>query len=99
MPTAGAPAKGSGALHSRPLKQPPLRHKKPRGRGVMQGDGAETRNRTADLLITNQLLYRLSYFGNYLSLQNQNFSRDPGAGRTDPFRLPEPARGNRSTKL
>lgn len=25
--------------------------------------GAEERNRTADLLITNQLLYRLSYFG------------------------------------
>ncbi len=25
--------------------------------------GAEERNRTSDLLITNQLLYRLSYFG------------------------------------
>ena len=40
-----------------------FRHKKPRERGVLRGDGAETRNRTADLLITNQLLYRLSYFG------------------------------------
>lgn len=27
------------------------------------GDGADGRNRTADLLITNQLLYRLSYIG------------------------------------
>ncbi len=26
--------------------------------------GAEERNRTPDLLITNELLYRLSYFGN-----------------------------------
>jgi len=26
-------------------------------------NGAEKRNRTSDLLITNQLLYRLSYFG------------------------------------
>ena len=26
-------------------------------------DGAETRNRTRNLLITNQLLYQLSYFG------------------------------------
>lgn len=25
--------------------------------------GAEERNRTPDLLITNELLYRLSYFG------------------------------------
>jgi hypothetical protein len=27
------------------------------------GDGAEDRSRTDDLLITNQLLYQLSYFG------------------------------------
>ena len=26
-------------------------------------DGAESRTRTDDLLITNQLLYQLSYFG------------------------------------
>lgn len=26
-------------------------------------DGADERNRTSDLLITNQLLYRLSYIG------------------------------------
>ena len=63
MPAPGAPAKGSGALHSRPIGRPTFRHKKPRERGVLERDGAETRNRTADLLITNQLLYRLSYFG------------------------------------
>ena len=36
-----------------------------RGWGVAKErlDGAEKRNRTADLLITNQSLYRLSYFG------------------------------------
>ena len=27
------------------------------------GDGADERDRTADLLITNQLLYQLSYVG------------------------------------
>jgi hypothetical protein len=32
--------------------------------GAAEGmNGAENRNRTCDLLITNQLLYRLSYFG------------------------------------
>ena len=63
MPAPGAPAKGGGALHPRSLRPRTLRAKKtPRARGL-QGDGAETRNRTADLLITNQLLYRLSYFG------------------------------------
>ena len=61
MPAPGAPAKGGGALHPRSLRPRTLRAKKtPRARGL-QGDGAETRNRTADLLITNQLLYRLSY--------------------------------------
>ena len=29
----------------------------------LQKNGAETRNRTRNLLITNQLLYQLSYFG------------------------------------
>ena len=36
-------------------------------RGVNEKNGAGKRNRTSDLLITNQLLYRLSYssvFGN-----------------------------------
>ena len=28
-----------------------------------KSSGAEKRNRTPDLLITNELLYRLSYFG------------------------------------
>ena len=28
-----------------------------------EGSGAEERSRTSDLLITNQLLYQLSYFG------------------------------------
>ncbi|SOZ37392.1 conserved protein of unknown function [Cupriavidus neocaledonicus] len=32
--------------------------------GPWHSDGAEERNRTPDLLITNELLYRLSYFGN-----------------------------------
>lgn len=31
--------------------------------GEHEKDGAEERNRTSDLLITNQLLYQLSYFG------------------------------------
>ena len=30
---------------------------------IMDIDGAGERNRTSDLLITNQLLYRLSYTG------------------------------------
>ena len=34
------------------------------GRGwAAEKNGANGRNRTADLLITNQLLYRLSYIG------------------------------------
>ncbi|SPA17288.1 hypothetical protein CBM2631_A90364 [Cupriavidus taiwanensis] len=32
--------------------------------GPWNSGGAEERNRTPDLLITNELLYRLSYFGN-----------------------------------
>ena len=32
-------------------------------RGENGGNGAGKRNRTSDLLITNQLLYRLSYSG------------------------------------
>ena len=31
--------------------------------GLILGDGAGERNRTPDLLITNELLYRLSYSG------------------------------------
>ena len=31
--------------------------------GAGEGNGAEGRTRTGDLLITNQLLYQLSYFG------------------------------------
>ena len=31
--------------------------------GAGEGNGAEGRTRTSDLLITNQLLYQLSYFG------------------------------------
>jgi hypothetical protein len=31
--------------------------------GSRRGNGAEDRSRTDDLLITNQLLYQLSYFG------------------------------------
>ena len=30
---------------------------------LKEGDGAESRTRTDDLLITDQLLYQLSYFG------------------------------------
>jgi hypothetical protein len=30
---------------------------------VLENDGADERSRTADLLITNQLLYQLSYVG------------------------------------
>lgn len=30
---------------------------------MREKDGAESRTRTDDLLITNQLLYQLSYFG------------------------------------
>ena len=30
---------------------------------ILLRDGADERNRTSDLLITNQLLYRLSYIG------------------------------------
>ena len=33
-------------------------------KGISLKPGAEERNRTPDLLITNELLYRLSYFGN-----------------------------------
>ena len=32
-------------------------------RRAMRKDGADERTRTADLLITNQLLYQLSYVG------------------------------------
>ena len=38
-------------------------HKKARRRTDGPESGAEERNRTSDLLITNQLLYRLSYLG------------------------------------
>ena len=38
-----------------------LRIKKPLKQGLE--DGADEQNRTADLLITNQLLYQLSYIG------------------------------------
>jgi len=34
-----------------------------RVRELKEGNGAESRTRTDDLLITNQLLYQLSYFG------------------------------------
>ena len=33
--------------------------------------GADDQNRTGDLLITNQLLYRLSYIGIHLSISKQ----------------------------
>ena len=33
--------------------------------------GADTRIRTADLLITNQLLYQLSYVGEWVTLQTE----------------------------
>ena len=35
----------------------------PGGAGWLSRDGAEDGTRTRDLLITNQLLYQLSYFG------------------------------------
>ena len=39
----------------------------------LQRDGAGTRIRTADLLITNQLLYQLSYTGNGCVRQDQYY--------------------------
>jgi hypothetical protein len=41
--------------------------KKPLARPFLYEDGAGGRNRTADLFITNELLYQLSYTGNCLS--------------------------------
>ena len=35
--------------------------------------GAGTKNRTRDLLITNQLLYQLSYAGNVLLTSSKNY--------------------------
>lgn len=39
--------------------------KRPRRSGAFARDGAGKRNRTPDLLITNELLYRLSYTGEW----------------------------------
>jgi hypothetical protein len=36
---------------------------------ILLSDGAPARSRTADLLITNQLLYQLSYKGIYFRSQ------------------------------
>jgi hypothetical protein len=44
-------------------------------------DGADDRNRTCDLLITNQLLYQLSYIGTWHELRlvsNDNSSKIQG---------------------
>jgi hypothetical protein len=47
--------------------------------GPSSGSGADGRIRTADQLITNQLLYQLSYIGTFLSLEEPpvkpNFDR------------------------
>ena len=39
-----------------------------------QGDGAGNGTRTCDLLITNQLLYRLSYTSKYVFSADRHFS-------------------------
>lgn len=41
-----------------------------RGKILIEGDGAGDMNRTRDLLITNELLYRLSYTGTVHRSQN-----------------------------
>ncbi|SOY41651.1 hypothetical protein CBM2586_A11204 [Cupriavidus phytorum] len=71
--TAGAPASGIAAapLHTAVIAGPQAT-KNPESvtlsgfvrAGPWDSGGAEERNRTPDLLITNELLYRLSYFGN-----------------------------------
>ena len=38
----------------------------------LQKNGAETRTWTRNLLITNQLLYQLSYFGKWWAIQDSN---------------------------
>ena len=51
------------------------------GAGAKGGNGAGKRNRTSDLLITNQLLYRLSYSGTgtrILDSGQSNGNRRPG---------------------
>ena len=47
------------------------------GREALEDDGAEERNRTSDLLITNQLLYRLSYPGIILRIVSAQLAAGP----------------------
>ena len=63
-----------------------LRYKKSRARegaAFCVLNGAGTRNRTADLLITNQLLYRLSYPGMPGLRGARHSSRTPRAGKQE----------------
>gem|GEM_PF-3162517 len=75
----------SSVLAVRAEVQPDARSNEQRPDGLARAlDGAEKVNRTPDLLITNQLLYRLSYPGRIRSLtadrspSNQKFIVDGG---------------------
>ena len=64
-------------------------------KGFFRLDGAGTRNRTQDLLITNQLLYQLSYAGTRLAFRRAVY-RARGHGRAmHPFGLPHFTRVSR----
>ena len=52
----------------------PFRYEKSPVKGPCSLTGAAKKNRTSDLLITNQLLYRLSYSGmRYILLHHRDF--------------------------
>ena len=60
---------------------------------ILLSDGAPARSRTADLLITNQLLYQLSYKGKIVSdklkikITNLNPSKRPISAVADNFEV------------
>ena len=62
--------------------------------GAGTRNGAGSRNRTRDLLITNQLLYQLSYAGVHLIVGGGSGGGKRGvevAARIAPIRLPPPS--------
>src|SRR5690606_40690606 len=87
-------AKGSTEISEEPKKSP---RKK---RGPKRKPGAVERSRTSDLLITNQLLYQLSYNGKGSDSIRCRVSPPaapaaPWAARTPCFPARHPARGPR----
>ncbi len=66
----------------RPLNEPQMNLNKPRRADALRGFlcGAGKRNRTPDLLITNELLYRLSYSGEALDSSKSRRSGLRGVG-------------------